>query len=65
MNREDVINFLVEREAEVIVKDILLGKTNSLEDVIKNGVAGFVNLSNEELEEEYFEATDFQVKILK
>jgi hypothetical protein len=60
MNRESVINELVDNEM-----DTLLSKDGRacLESTVRDGVIGFNNLSNDDLIQEYEYLFDEQIKI--
>jgi hypothetical protein len=56
MQRQEVIDQLVDHEEAKIVADINSGDTSVLDNMIRfGGIQGYDNLSNKELEEEYLE----------
>jgi hypothetical protein len=64
MERQEVIDQLVDFEEAKIVADIQSGDTSVLDSMIRyGGIEGYDNLSNKELEEEYLEQFDKLITI--
>jgi hypothetical protein len=64
MTRKEVIKSLVAFETLRIIGDLNEQDFDSLEDMIENGVAGFANLTDEELAEEYDNCYNAPIKII-
>lgn len=63
LTREEAIDDLVSSELDTIRQEVIQDRVDYLTGLIKNGVTGFANLSDDDLEDEFRNAFDREVKI--
>lgn len=62
--RNDIIDKLVNNEIDTIEQMIEQSDYTYLDSIIRNGIGGFDNLTNEKLEEEFYNTFEEKIKIV-